>query len=297
MLGRRPLLFTVAFDETLRAPAHYAGVAHFVTESEGLARRLRTVGVDDARLSVVYPGVNLAVFAPPRGQVSPPERLRVVFASAPAHVTEFADRGIPLLVDLARACPEIEVVLLWRDWGDGDAATRAFAALQPPGNVTRERLGTRTMTEVYQAAHVVACIYADGFGKTTPNSVVEGLACGRPALVGRACGIANLVTAAGAGHAVTTLDEAVAAIRALQADWVSASHRARQLAERHFGLETFVSAYRSLYAALTPSAALTPRLGAGPAAATGRAVAGERFRVTVRPRNAADDTSAKRPPR
>ncbi len=140
------------------------------------------------------------------------------------------------------------------------------------------------MAEVYQAAHVVACIYADGFGKTTPNSVVEGLACGRPAIVGRACGVADLVVAAGAGHAVTTLDEAVAAMRALQENWVAASHRARQLAERHFALETFVSAYRDIYAAL------------GQRRATGHAIAGERIRVTVRPRGAAEGAPGERQP-
>jgi glycosyltransferase involved in cell wall biosynthesis len=259
LLGRKPLLFTVAFDAPLRAPAHYDNVALFVAESEGLAAHLRSVGVDGARIRVVYPGVDLDVFAPPPHETAPAGRLRVVFASAPQHVEEFADRGIPLLVELARACPDIDVALLWREWGDDGAATRAFAALDPPANIVLERRGARTMTLVYQSAHVVACIYADGFGKTTPNSVVEGLACGRPVLVGRSCGIADLVVPARAGHAVTTLDEAVAAVRALQADWLGASHRARQLAERQFGQAAFIGAYRHAYEALSPSPAGHPR--------------------------------------
>ncbi len=258
MLGRRPLLFTVAFSAAVRDPSHYGGVSLFVAESESLAQQLRDAGVDDARIRVVYPGVDLARFAPPAAAAAAPDRLRVVFASAPQHAAEFGDRGIPLLVELARACPDIDVALLWREWGDGDAATRAFTALDPPANVVLERRGTRTMTEVYQSAHAVACVYADGFGKTTPNSVVEGLACGRPVIVGRSCGIADLIVLAGAGHAVTTLDEAVAAIRALQADWPGASRRARHLAERHFSEFAFVSAYRNAYDALSPAAARLP---------------------------------------
>lgn len=248
-LGRRPLIFTVAFGGPLRDLPHYAPVSRFMVESTGLAQRLQQAGVEASRIRVVYPGVDLETFSP--GPAPPGDaRFRIVFASAPAHVTEFADRGIPRLVELARACPDIDVALLWREWGDGGAATRAFAALAPPANVRLETRGGRTMTDVYRGAHAVACLYAEGFGKTTPNSVVEGLACGRPVLVSPACGIADVVTQMGAGHAVRTLDEAVAAVRALQADWHGASARARAAAQRHFDVRQFLSAYRAAYADL-----------------------------------------------
>ena len=245
-LGRRPMVFTVAFGGQAHAAAHYDAVRLFAIEAVALADPLLKAGIAPSRIRLVYPGVDLAEFTP---GVAPESRFQVLFASAPARPDEFARRGIPLLVETARACPDIDVVLLWREWGDTTAAQRALAALSPPPNVRMVSRGQRTMAEVYRSVHAVACIYADGFGKATPNSIVEGLASGRPAIVARSCGIADLVAAAGAGYAIDpTVDSAQAAVRALQHDWLGHSARARALATQHFRLDQFVSAYRRAYA-------------------------------------------------
>jgi glycosyltransferase involved in cell wall biosynthesis len=244
-LGRRPVVFTVAFGGLAHAAAHYDAVRIFAIEAVALADPLLKAGIAPSKIRLVYPGVNLAEFTP--GAV-PESRFQVLFASAPARPDEFVRRGIPLLVETARACPDIDVVLLWREWGDATAAQAALAALAPPPNVRMVSRGQRTMAEVYRSAHAVACIYSHGFGKATPNSIVEGLASGRPAIVARSCGIAELVAAAGAGYAIDpTVDAARAAVRALQHDWHGHSARARALATQHFGLEQFVSAYRRAY--------------------------------------------------
>jgi glycosyltransferase involved in cell wall biosynthesis len=244
-LGRRPVVFTVAFGGRPHPAAHYDAVRLFAVEAEPLARALEAGGIAPSRIRVVPPGVDLGAFAP---GAAPEGRFQLLFASAPADTAEFAARGIPLLVDTARACPDIDVVLLRRDWGRAGDADRALAALDPPANVKVVQRGERTMAEVYQAAHAVACVYADGFGKTTPNSVVEGLACGRPAVVSRSCGIADLLTTARAGHAADRSVAAVAAaVRDLQHDWPAYSARARELATRHFGLEAFIAAYAQIY--------------------------------------------------
>src|SRR5204863_1878868 len=110
----------------------------------------------------------------------------------------------------ARLCPDMGFVLLWRQWGDVTEARRAFERLSPPDNVTIEDLGERQMPAVYRSASAVACLYGPGFGKSSPNSVVEGLACGVPALVSDSCGLAPLVSNAGAGLAVARTPDQVA---------------------------------------------------------------------------------------
>lgn len=247
-LGRRPVIFTTLLSGQAFPSAHYARVAVFAAESEPLAAQLRDAGVPDDRVTVVYPGVDLEEFAP----APPPNgRFTLLFASSPSKVAEFERRGITLLVEIARACPDIDVVLLWRAWGDERAAARAFEDLNAPSNVVRQPKGTRTMAEVYRASHAVACLFSERFGKSCPNSIVEGFACGRPALVSAHCGIEHLISAARAGVSVPlTLEAAVAGVRHLQSDWSAHAAAARRLAETTFDMNRFVESYRALYARL-----------------------------------------------
>jgi glycosyltransferase involved in cell wall biosynthesis len=139
-------------------------------------------------------------------------------------------------------------VLLWREWGDQAAALRALQALMPPSNVRIEYLAGRHMSAVYHDADAVACVYADGFGKSCPNSLVEGLACGVPAIVADTCGIAGLIVEANAGIAVPRdprlLAAAVNAVRAAPAAYGRA---ARAIAELRFEETRFLAEYARLY--------------------------------------------------
>jgi glycosyltransferase involved in cell wall biosynthesis len=204
-------------------------------------------------VSVVYPGVDLQEFSPALPPIS--RRFRILFASSPADPAEFTSRGIPFLVDLARARNDIEVVLLWRSWGNACAAQRALGALQPPANVVIEARGMRTMADVYRSVHATACCYDAGFGKSCPNSIVESAACGRPVLVTSTCGIADLIAQSGAGVTFPrTIDAAVAAVDRLRQSYERCSADARRLARNHFDVNTFVSSYLDLYERLAGAA-------------------------------------------
>ena len=206
-LGRRPLVLTVAVPGRSGDPRLLNKVERFVVETNALANEVVANGVDPRRIEVVYPGIDLNVFrpAPP-----PASRFRILFASSPADPAEFEARGIPLLIETARRCPDVEFVFLWRRWGSEAAATVALKALQPPANVTLNHVDARDMAAVYNSVHAVACCYAEGFGKSAPNSVIEGLACGRPALVSTACGLADVVKENGAGAVAARNPESLA---------------------------------------------------------------------------------------
>jgi glycosyltransferase involved in cell wall biosynthesis len=174
---------------------------------------------------------------------------RILFASSPADPSEFEARGLPLLIELARLHRDVEVVVLWREWGAVDEARRRLEALRPPDNFKVERRGARDMADVYASVHATACLFREGFGKSCPNSIVEGLACGRPALVTDTCGIARLVDAGQAGVSVARSLEAISeGLQRLRADIDQRQVSARRLAERHFGLERFIRAYSGIYA-------------------------------------------------
>jgi glycosyltransferase involved in cell wall biosynthesis len=119
------------------------------------------------------------------------------------------------------------------------------------------------MASVYQDADAVACFYEPGFGKSCPNSIVEALACGVPALVSSACGIAGLIEKDGAGIATTrNPSDVAAAARTLSRERTRFSSAARRLAERHFDIRQFVDAYARLYETTAQAKAAPERLGA-----------------------------------
>jgi glycosyltransferase involved in cell wall biosynthesis len=104
------------------------------------------------------------------------------------------------------------------------------------------------MADVFAAAHAVVCAYAPGFGKSAPNSVIEGLACGRPAILTESCGLVGVVTRGGAGVSAARFVGALAgAIEALRSRYDDYAAAARRLAEREFDANSFCAAYDALY--------------------------------------------------
>lgn len=245
-LGRRPIIFTAVSPGKLLNGSLYEKVAIFVAETLPLARMLRRAGVPDGRVRVIYPGVDLHTYT--SGPLPPPKPFRLLFASSPAHPAEVDVRGIPLLIDLAHQKPDIELVLLWRRWPHERGAPRPLEGLSLPRNVRVEQCDAEGMPALYRSVHAVVCCYADGFGKSCPNSVIEGLACGRPALLANTCGISELVEERQAGVATRrTVDGLAAGAERLEAGIDAHARCARTLAEETFGLERFWKAYADVY--------------------------------------------------
>jgi glycosyltransferase involved in cell wall biosynthesis len=245
-VGRRPVLLTVAVPGSLVASDFLGKVSLFAAESESLRDDLITMGVPPDRIRIVYPGIDLDRFSPSPAPASGP--FRILFASTPSNVRELHVRGIPLLAELARAVPDVEVVVLWRRWGNQQAAREALERLSPPRNLTIVFRDSTDMAAEYRHCHAVACCYAAGFGKSCPNSIVEGLASGRPALVTSAVGISGLIARWSAGVVTErTLEGLVRGLAELRARSEELSRNARALAVEQFDVDVFRDRYRVLY--------------------------------------------------
>jgi glycosyltransferase involved in cell wall biosynthesis len=252
VLGRRPLLMTVALPGAVLDAATYRHVRRFAVETDALADVLCQGGVSADRIEVIPPGIDLAEFTP----TPPPDtRFRVVFASTPADPAEFEIRGIPMLVELARARYNIDVVLQWRQWGPLSEAERLIARMDPPENLILDRRDVNRMSTVYQQAHATVCCFAEGFGKSAPNSVIESLACGRPALLTDTCGLSRLVQREGAGVVVPrTVEDLARGVDELQAGYEDYARRARALAIAQFDEKRIIERYGELYRLLADGA-------------------------------------------
>jgi glycosyltransferase involved in cell wall biosynthesis len=246
VLGRRPILFTVAIEGKPLESSLYDKVSAFAAESRPLADALVRAGVPSAKIHVRYPGVDLARFRPGPRRAAP---FRVLFASSPATPADFERRGIPLMVEAARQCPEVEVVLLWRRWGQVEACVRALHTLGLPPNLRVDVRDVSDMAALFQSVDATLFLPESGHGKSAPNSVIEGLASGCPAILNRACGISDLVEAHGGGLVIDRREpRAVAdAMRELASNAGDHAAAARALAERHFSEADFLDDYATLY--------------------------------------------------
>jgi glycosyltransferase involved in cell wall biosynthesis len=245
-LGRRPIVLTVVTGGPLLPKRLYDKVRIFVAESPALRTTLIDAGIPVSRIRLIYPGVDLSRFT--RVPPPAPQPFRILFASWPEHASELEGRGVLALVELARRRPDVEVVLLTRRWGTIEQTQRAVAAMDPPPNVRIEELGSRTMSNVFAGVHATAALFAQNFGKSVPNSVIESLACGRPVLASQYCGIAGPAAEAGAGVSVSLSVEDVArGLDRLMSDWAEMSDQARQLAESTFSERAFIASYEEVY--------------------------------------------------
>ena len=251
-VGRRPVVFTVALPGRAIDPAMSRKVTAFAAETEPLAEALVRGGVPASQVSVVYPGVDLSYF-------SRNLRLRPIAFASSLRVVQPTRLNSPARHPVSRRArarrPDVDIVLLWRSWGDRRAATAAFAALSPPSNVIIESRAGRSMPEAYRSAHATICCYEEGFGKSCPNSIVESAACGRPVIVNTTSGVASLVERTGAGVVVPrTVGAAAEAVDRLRDDYASYAARARALAVDTFDVDTFRARYCELYARLAGAA-------------------------------------------
>jgi glycosyltransferase involved in cell wall biosynthesis len=262
-LGRRPVLLTAvtaAEFHGIRLPMD--GLRHVVVESPASIEEWTQHGIGRDQIAIIRPGVAVDYFEPmPRGTSGP---FRLLFASTPADPREIAPRGIPLLVELARARPDIEVVMPWRAWGRTDRALRALARLRPPANVKVTVGDVADMRRVYAEVDATVVCFAAGVGKNSPNFAIEGLASGRPCICTPWNGIAGDVREAGAGVVVDRSVEALSrAIDVVKASWAGYSANARRLAEASFRSTDFLGQYEALYAQI--AACAHPRARSHPA--------------------------------
>jgi glycosyltransferase involved in cell wall biosynthesis len=244
-LGRRPILFTVVIAGQPSSREIYRKVSHFVAESRELRSALIDAGVEPDRIDVIYPAIDLQKYSltpPPAGPFT------LLFASSPPDAGEIEGRGVRLLVELARVRPDVQIRVLWRRWGQIGEAMRQIGAWQPPENFQLDVRDASDMAAMYASVHATVCLFAPGTGKSAPNSVVEGLACGRPALLSEGCGIADVVAEWDAGRVADRQVQTLSfALSDLQRNYERARRQARALAEREFDRVTTLSRYAAIY--------------------------------------------------
>lgn len=244
---RRPTVLTVAANGRVVPKSLLDRVQRFVVEYPAGREHLKQLGIEDDRIQLIFPPVDLQRFSPAGAGTAAP--FTVLFASSPELSDWLEARGVPHILEAAALRPHMRFRLLWRPWGDSLPQVQEWIAQRGLHNVEVAVGRFTDMARQYQLAHVTVAPFIDMHRcKAAPNSLVESLACGRPVITSPQVGLAQLINENDAGIACDPSGAALAeSLDRIQSEWSRYSARARRLAERYFSTEQFVGGYHQLY--------------------------------------------------
>jgi len=183
----RPLVLTIASEKGEGNWEFFERCRKIIVQTETFRKRMMSWGIDEKKVELLYPGIDLSRFPPvsrPHGVQGIP---KVLFATAPRSQEEMVGRGVNLLLLAAKENPGIHYQLLYRPWRSGYSSlqpTQDFITAHRLENVTLTNRVVQDMAPIYQECHFLLIPYTHpNGGKECPNSLVEGLACGLPALI------------------------------------------------------------------------------------------------------------------
>ncbi len=186
-LKRRPLVLTIASEKGCPRLDFLDRCRKIFVQTETLSKKLLALGLEENKVELLYPAVDLARFRPTGKASDLTGHPRVLFATAPRSQEEMEARGVNLLLMAAKTSPDIHYRLLYRKWKNGYTSlqsTENLIAGRRLENVTLTNSISHDMPSIYNKHHFTVIPYtrSDG-GKECPNSLVEGLACGLPVLI------------------------------------------------------------------------------------------------------------------
>lgn len=184
---RRPIILSIVSEKGEENFEFFERCRKIIVQTDTYRRKLLDWGVEKDKVELMFPGIDLTKFSPVGKSENLPRKPTVLFATAPRSVEEMEGRGVNLLLQAAKDNPDIQYRLLYRPWRSG------YTSLQPTQhylqehqltNVTLTNTAVPNMVEVFRQCQFLAIPYTtqDG-GKECPNSLIEGLCCGLPALI------------------------------------------------------------------------------------------------------------------
>lgn len=252
-LTKKPIILTGATGGEILTANEYQHISFLVAESSFDYERLINKGHSPEKVKLIYPGVDFSQKITPESSVSEPERFTVLFASSPITTDYFKARGIDLLLETAVKMPNVNFIMLWREWPDTVTVIKEMLQTGNHGkgypNVQLKIGNVTDIASWYMKAHCVATPFCtEERSKPCPNSVLEGMALGKPALVSSKVGIQKLIQESGAGIVFEPHPENFAnAIRKLSRNYQKYQKECIPTVTKHFSQESFLKSYQSLY--------------------------------------------------
>jgi len=245
-LGKRPLLLTAVTGNTPLSLSFYERVRYIIVDTEERKRKLEKY-FHGSFIKIIYPGLNLSHFYPSN---NPPNirEFKVLFASAPITSNELLTRGVWQILDAASLLPEIKFTLIWRPWGNSFSVVYHKIKEKGLSNVNLINLLISDMRPYYHNHHVILAPFLSGGGKPCPTSVLEGIACGLPAIIGEGVSLPDIFLEKKIAVKIGKDPQDLAnAIKNLQNSWHEMHALSRKLAEKYLDFRIFLANYSKIY--------------------------------------------------
>jgi glycosyltransferase involved in cell wall biosynthesis len=217
-----------------------------VVQSDRDRDLMRQLGVPDASMHLIRPGIPLATYR------EAAHGFTILFASSPLSAGDFLSRGVHLIVRAASRLPDVRFLLVWRRRHLGKL--RSLIADAGVGNIDVENGLIADMGAVYDRVHaaVLPALEHRSF-IPAPRSGLEALAHGKPLLVSSLVAIAGDLRAASAGLVFEpTVEGLVEAVRQLRRDYDTLQSRTQRYLQENFSPSVHLELHRRLYQDLGP---------------------------------------------
>ncbi len=232
-----------ANDEESRIFAHQfaPGLRGIIAQSQRISNRLVNIGVDQQKVHLLYPWIDLKKFK----YTNPPntKEFRILFASAPnlkgSPENIFEAKGLALLLEAFKEftkSSQASLCLLWRGCYNGILMEKIKElGLETQVKVINE---VADMPKLYAQSHVTVIPFLDTrWSPEMPLSAVESLACGRPVVTTNVVELAEVVQKYKCGCVVNpTKEKLKAGLMECQANYGLYQKNCRQVAEELFSL-------------------------------------------------------------
>jgi UDP-glucose:(heptosyl)LPS alpha-1,3-glucosyltransferase len=217
------------------------GASIIALSSQQRAEAIEHLGARSEQVKVIFNGIDLARFTPPQDPALSEARARLGLDHREVMVLfigqDFARKGLDRLLAGIRRADDARFKL--HVVGQGNPIEAPFATYHGPMSDVRPMLHAADMLALPSRS--------DPFGLVA----LEAMACGIPAIVSRACGVAEAMTDGVHGSVVDNTDDPDAWADAIR-QWIEPAprHAARQSLMTHrsrLGIEAHVDAVVELY--------------------------------------------------
>jgi glycosyltransferase involved in cell wall biosynthesis len=251
-LGSKPLVLTIASEQGLPRADFVARCRKVLVHTNSYYRKLRSAGIENEKLELLHPGVDLRLFRPCTDLAPKRRRPKILFASAPRSKEEMKNRGVYFLLEAAKLCQPAQFHLLYREWRSGYtslAATKKWLESNYAPNVSLSNGVVAEMQRVYLDYDftIIPFMAAHG-GKECPTSVLEGFACGLPTLISSCAPFAEFVTEHKCGVVFEPTPSSLArAVESGECRYRELSTNAVNVARRYFSLDRLLERTTQIY--------------------------------------------------
>jgi glycosyltransferase involved in cell wall biosynthesis len=247
---RRPVVYSITggVDHCRFSLAYFRRMAVVAVPDERGVAHLRACGLTNVLRQPAAVAVDRFTHHPL--PLPSDESLRLLVASAPWTLRQFATKGFDALLEVARIMPDLRLTLLWRGVLADEIRRRVDAA----GVADRVAVvdGLVDVNALLGQVHAAALFATQPAQvKAYPHSLLDALAAGKPVLTNRVIPMSDYVEATGCGVVIDRVTPAAiaAGLAQLRATYADCAAAAQVAGRRDFSPAAACAAVAAIYAA------------------------------------------------